>query len=123
MIEIGRGTLKSIICDERNIMDVIPVDIVVNTLITAGWKTGTQRKTDHATVYNCTSGALNPITWHKYGRLTEKFSLQYPSRHIMFYPGFSFRTNYLVHWFITLLFQVIPALILDTYFLITFQKR
>lgn len=43
MIEISRGTLRSIICDEKCIMDVIPVDVVVNTLIAAAWQTATHR--------------------------------------------------------------------------------
>lgn len=37
MIEISRGMLSSIISDENVIMDVIPVDIVVNTIIAAAW--------------------------------------------------------------------------------------
>lgn len=41
MMEIGRGTIRSIICEEDYIVDLIPVDLVVNTLITAAWRTGT----------------------------------------------------------------------------------
>lgn len=37
MMEIGRGTISSIMCDEKCVMDLIPVDIVVNTLISAAW--------------------------------------------------------------------------------------
>lgn len=43
MVEIGRGTLRSIICDETLVMDVIPVDIVVNTLIASAWHTARHR--------------------------------------------------------------------------------
>jgi len=122
MVEIGRGTVKSILCDETQIMDVVPVDYVVNTLITAAWKTGVQTRKNSAVVYNCTSGSLNPVTWRDYGRLTEKFSLKFPSRHIMFYPGFSYRSNLYTHWFFLILFQVIPAIVVDTFRFCTFQK-
>jgi alcohol-forming fatty acyl-CoA reductase len=37
MMEIGRGTISSIMCDEKYVMDLVPVDIVANTMITAGW--------------------------------------------------------------------------------------
>lgn len=37
MTEIGRGTITSIMCDERLVLDVIPVDIVCNMIITAAW--------------------------------------------------------------------------------------
>lgn len=37
MTEIGRGTITSIMCNEHLVLDVIPVDIVCNTIITAAW--------------------------------------------------------------------------------------
>lgn len=37
MMEIGRGAIRSIICDQRLVVDIIPVDLVVNTLISAAW--------------------------------------------------------------------------------------
>lgn len=43
LMECGRGTIKSIICDEKCKMDLIPVDIVVNTIITAAWHTAAYR--------------------------------------------------------------------------------
>lgn len=42
-MECGRGTIKTIICNDKLKMDIIPVDIVVNTLITAAWQTSTKR--------------------------------------------------------------------------------
>lgn len=43
MMEIGRGTIRSIICDQRLVVDIIPVDFVVNTLVAAAWHTATFR--------------------------------------------------------------------------------
>lgn len=43
MMEIGRGTIRSIICDQRLVVDVIPVDFVINTLVAAAWHTATFR--------------------------------------------------------------------------------
>ena len=43
MMEIGRGTIRSIICDQKLTMDLIPVDFVVNTLIGVAWHTATYR--------------------------------------------------------------------------------
>lgn len=43
MMEISRGTIRSIICDQSLIMDLIPVDVVVNTLIGVAWHTATYR--------------------------------------------------------------------------------
>lgn len=37
MMGIGCGSIRSLICDKSIVMDVIPVDIVCNILITAAW--------------------------------------------------------------------------------------
>ena len=39
MMEIGRGTIRSIICNNRYLVDIIPVDIVVDSLIVAAYRT------------------------------------------------------------------------------------
>lgn len=43
MMEIARGTIRSIICEQSLKMDLIPVDFVVNTLIGVAWHTATYR--------------------------------------------------------------------------------
>lgn len=43
MMEIGRGTIRSIICNDKLRVDIVPVDIVVNTLIAAAWHVHTHR--------------------------------------------------------------------------------
>ncbi|XP_046683185.1 putative fatty acyl-CoA reductase CG5065 [Homalodisca vitripennis] len=113
MMEIGRGTIRSIICDEQLIVDIVPVDIVVNTLIAAAWHIFTFRS-NSVRVYNCTSGSLNAIHWHELGRLTKKHALTVPTKYIQWYPGFSFRTNRFVHWTIHILFHFMPAFFIDS---------
>nr|CAD7569608.1 unnamed protein product [Timema californicum] len=71
MMEIGRGTIRSIICNQDLIMDLIPVDFVVNTLITVAWHTATYRP-NTLRVYNCTSGGMNPVRWEEFGQLTHR---------------------------------------------------
>ncbi|XP_071440782.1 putative fatty acyl-CoA reductase CG5065 [Hetaerina americana] len=132
MMEIGRGTIRSIICDDRLIVDLIPVDVVVNTLITVAWYTATQRPKNNnegfemastngvnnpastLRVYNCTtSGGGNPIQWDHYGRLTLKHVLQFPTRYVQWYPGFTFRTNRVIHFICEYLLHLLPAYLVD----------
>lgn len=61
MTEIGRGTVRSIVCNANLVVDVVPVDFVVNTLICAAWHNVVQH-TDTIRIYNCTSSAVHPIT-------------------------------------------------------------
>uniref|UniRef100_A0AAG5DYU2 Fatty acyl-CoA reductase n=1 Tax=Anopheles atroparvus TaxID=41427 RepID=A0AAG5DYU2_ANOAO len=112
MMEIGRGTISSIMCDERCTMDVIPVDIVCNTLIAAAWENA-QKITTPVRVYNCTSGQVNGIKWHEYGRITQQCAVRNPTKYVMLYPGFRFRTNRLMHKLVELLLHFLPAYLFD----------
>ncbi|KDR11037.1 putative fatty acyl-CoA reductase CG5065 [Zootermopsis nevadensis] len=112
MMEIGRGTIRSIICDQKLTMDLIPVDFVVNTLIGVAWHTATYRP-NTIRVYNCTTGSVNPITWKDFGILTQSHAREIPTRYVMWYPGFTFRTNHFVHKICELLFHFLPAFVAD----------
>lgn len=121
MMEIGRGTIRSIICEDKLVVDLIPVDLVVNTLISAAWKTGTSDKKE-LQVYNCSSGHTNPLQWRELGIMCLKYSLKTPSQYIQFYPGFAFRTSRTVHRFCELLYHFLPALLLDVFLQVQKQK-
>lgn len=121
MMEIGRGTIKSIVCDDKLTIDVIPVDVVANTLVTAAWHTAAYRS-NTMRVYNCTSGQMNPVKWRDYGRYTQNAALVYPSKYITWYPGFTFRTNRLMHWLCSRLFHTAPACIFDLILYCTKRK-
>jgi len=113
MMEIGRGTIRSIICDDQLIVDIVPVDIVVNTLIAAAWHVYTFRS-NSVRVYNCTTGSINRIFWHELGALTKKHAMEVPTKYIQWYPGFSFRTNRLMHWVVHMLLHYMPAFCIDS---------
>ena len=60
-MEIGRGTIRSIVCKDTLNVDVVPIDYVVNTLICVAWYNSTH-PSNNVKIYNCTSGAFNGIT-------------------------------------------------------------
>lgn len=37
ILEIGRGTISSIMCDKKLTLDIIPVDIACNMIIATAW--------------------------------------------------------------------------------------
>ncbi|XP_071632062.1 putative fatty acyl-CoA reductase CG5065 isoform X2 [Temnothorax longispinosus] len=112
MTEIGRGTVRSIVCNAKLVVDVVPVDFVVNTLICASWHNAMQR-TDTIKIYNCTSSTVNPITWGEFGYLVRKHAIESPSKYVMWYPGFTFRTNKFIHSIIVATLHFLPAFIVD----------
>lgn len=54
-MEIGRGTLRSVICNPNLKLNVVPIDYVVDTIICASWYNTIQRN-NTVKVYNCTTG-------------------------------------------------------------------
>ncbi|EFN72073.1 Fatty acyl-CoA reductase 1 [Camponotus floridanus] len=112
MTEIGRGTIRSIICNANLVVDVVPVDFVVDTLICASWYNATQRS-DTIKIYNCTSSSLHPITWREFGHLTRKHAIESPSKYVMWYPDFTFRTNKFIHTIMVAMLHFLPAFIVD----------
>ncbi|KYN31582.1 hypothetical protein ALC56_14080 [Trachymyrmex septentrionalis] len=112
MTEIGRGTVRSIVCNANLVVDVVPVDFVVNALICASWHNFAQH-TDTIRIYNCTSSTVHPITWGEFGYLTRKHAIESPSKYVMWYPDVTFRTNKFIHAIIVATLHFLPAFIVD----------
>ncbi|XP_029177624.1 putative fatty acyl-CoA reductase CG5065 isoform X2 [Nylanderia fulva] len=112
MTEISRGTIRSIVCNANLVVDVVPVDFVVDTIICASWHNAMQRS-DTIKIYNCTSSATHPITWREFGYLTRKHAILSPSKYVMWYPGFTFRTNKFIHAIMVATLHFLPAFIVD----------
>ncbi|XP_056647090.1 putative fatty acyl-CoA reductase CG5065 [Diorhabda sublineata] len=113
-MECGRGTIKSILCNEKYRMDIIPVDIVVSTLITSAWRT-VKHRSNSLRVYNCTSGQINPITWCRFKELTLKYTRAFPSKYVTWYPSFTYRTSKIIHMILAIFYQILPSALLDIY--------
>lgn len=54
------------------VLDLVPVDIVVNLLITSAWYTAANRL-NKIQIYHCTTGRLNPFRWGEMGKLLHSF--------------------------------------------------
>ncbi|XP_026464308.1 putative fatty acyl-CoA reductase CG5065 [Ctenocephalides felis] len=118
MMEIGRGTISSIFCDENLIVDLVPVDFVADVLICSAWESVNicnKRIEFSPRVYNCTSGSSNPITWRRLGQLTVQCARRNPTRHAVLYPGFSYRLSRIQHRLVETLLHMLPAMVLDTF--------
>ena len=70
MAAFGTGVLRTMHIEKDFVADLIPVDVVINSMIVAAWKTA-KDYTGNPTipsVYNVTSSSTIPITWGKYYR-------------------------------------------------------
>ena len=65
-IAAGRGYLRSMKGEGQAVLDIIPVDVVVNLLITSAWHKGIHKK-EQIEIYHCTTGGLHPFRWSEMG--------------------------------------------------------
>jgi fatty acyl-CoA reductase len=61
-VACGKGLLRVLRADIYGKADLIPLDYVVNMLITAGWSTALS-KSEETPVYHINTGTQNPIIW------------------------------------------------------------
>ncbi|CAL7951768.1 unnamed protein product [Xylocopa violacea] len=115
---IGKGYFRSMLCRENKIADLVPVDIVINLMICAAWKTATNR-TKTIPVYNCCTGQQNPITWKQFTELMFKYCRMHPPNDMIWYPGGRMQKYTTINKVCILFLHLLPAHILDFFFRLT----
>lgn len=73
-------------------------------------------------VYNCTSGANNPILWKQIETWGQEFIRKHPFSDILWYPGGSFKRSKLINNLCIYAFHLTPAFIIDTLSLLSGRK-
>lgn len=121
LVVSGKGVLRTMFVHEDKICDMIPVDLVANTIIAAAWFAATRRPSA-AIVFNCTSGGLNPISWGRIRDLSHPLLAKYPSMELFRYPGACFHSNRIIHEFFLQVEHNIPAHFIDFLFKIMGHK-
>lgn len=113
MVLIGRGILKIACVDSECVADMIPVDIVSKTIITAAWTSHRSYNPDSPVpVIHCTSGDINPINWGQFSALLQKFSRSNPFLCALAYPQIRFQSQAVV-FFLEHIYHHLPALLGD----------
>lgn len=74
---VGKGLFRTIMCNENVIADLVPVDIVINLMITAAWKTAMSKQCG-LNIYNCCTGEQKPITWGRFVNLSIENMRKHP---------------------------------------------
>ncbi|XP_011495917.1 PREDICTED: putative fatty acyl-CoA reductase CG5065 isoform X2 [Ceratosolen solmsi marchali] len=108
----GKGFFRTMLCHEDKVADLVPVDIVINLMIVAAWRTAIHR-TDSITVYNCSTGQQNPITWKHFVDLSFKYSRMYPTNGAIWYPGGRCRNSAYLNRICVTFQHLVPAYTLD----------
>ncbi|XP_022240976.1 putative fatty acyl-CoA reductase CG5065 isoform X2 [Limulus polyphemus] len=112
IVATGKGVLRSMLCQPCGTADLIPVDVVINLVISVAWYTATKRP-NNIMVYHCTSGSQNRLTWGELESLIFPLVYAHPSKEVLRYPGGSFKSNRLRNEISVFFNHQVPAQILD----------
>jgi len=88
---VGKGILRSMCGNLNAVADIVPVDIVSNLLIVAGWHRAVA-SSETVPVINCCSGRLKPLKWSLILKSFEIFE-QYPLENLVRVPYPRFTMN------------------------------
>ncbi|XP_044011550.1 fatty acyl-CoA reductase wat-like isoform X2 [Aphidius gifuensis] len=107
----------------NNSLDMVPVDMCTNALISTTWATVTDKnKSDQVSVYNYASSVVNPISLIQLGELGYAQGIDFPSNK-MVGPLYFCSTNWYTLFFIGSIFLLlIPGIIGDIVLLLCGKK-
>lgn len=109
---VGNGIFRTIICEQDYVVDVVPVDIVINLVIAAAWRTATSKPCEMK-VYNCVTSKQNPVTWGEFVGLSIKHMIRHPLEDVFWYPTGVLRMNRPLNTIQGFLVHYIPAYFID----------
>ncbi|XP_044763241.1 fatty acyl-CoA reductase wat-like [Coccinella septempunctata] len=125
----GTGILRTLHCDHTLNGNMIPVDMCVNSLIAVAWEVGTNYQKDkdkaieqEVPVYHYESSTDRPITWGYFMKLNGKYGQQYPTIRAMWFYCLTLWKNVYMYQLTKFFFHLIPALLIDLFFLIIRRK-
>lgn len=117
----ANGVVRRLPVDENLIYDYIPVDVVVNYILVAGWDTANQ-KPQQTPVYHVTSSTCNPFRWNCLSSQMTNILHDYPSAKAIWYPTLKLLPSIQLYKISSYIFHFIPALFFDAMLKVTGQR-
>lgn len=111
---VGNGIFRTIICESDFVVDVVPVDIVINLAIVAAWRTATE-KSCTIKVYNCVTSNQTPVTWGNFVGTAIQNMIKHPLEDVFWYPTGVLRMNRPLNMIHGYLVHYIPAYFIDLF--------
>ncbi|XP_076862675.1 fatty acyl-CoA reductase 1 isoform X1 [Brachyhypopomus gauderio] len=120
-IAAGKGILRTMRASNDAVADLIPVDVVINLTLAAGWYTAVHRPKS-ALVYNCTTGGINPFHWGEIEHHVMSTFKRNPLEQAFRRPNANITSNYLINQYWILVSHKFPALIYDLFLRLSGHK-
>lgn len=116
------GLIRTMYVGKTSVSKQTPVDFVINATLVSAWHRA-ERLSAGIPIYNCTDAEDNPMFWKQSFKVVEDAFEKYaPYEKIMWYPNISFTSSYTWHLMSLLLFQIFPAIMFDTFWILSGRK-
>ncbi|XP_025415733.1 fatty acyl-CoA reductase wat-like [Sipha flava] len=122
VVGAGTGVLHTYFGNTNVVTDMIPVDMVVNALISATKETATNRKVDEIPIYTCSSSKQKPVKWNEFIEMNRRHGIYWPTIRAIWYYSFWATNNPFLYALLNFLCHIVPGYILDTLAVLAGQK-
>lgn len=110
----GRGVLKVARVNPQVVGDMIPVDLVINLMISVAWYTAlTFKPKDEVKVFTSSTGQHNPMTWGQFSKYSFDLVDEFPGTNVLWYPSTSYLPGKYTYKAAFFLYHYVPAYIVD----------
>ncbi|XP_045769951.1 putative fatty acyl-CoA reductase CG8306 [Maniola jurtina] len=116
----AKGVVRRLPLAKDNIADYIPVDVVVNQLLVAGWNAATEKS--GLTVYHCSSSTQKPFRWSMLEQVVNNMLHNYPLKSAVWYPHLDFVSSLWLFRVSAIFVHFFPAILLDMLLRVTGGK-
>ncbi|XP_060534283.1 putative fatty acyl-CoA reductase CG5065 [Cylas formicarius] len=108
----GKGLFRTMLCQKDKVADLVPVDMVINLMVTSAWWVATSKPSD-LPIYNCVTGMRKPVTWNNFIQLGFNYFRVHPLSGVAWYPNGTVTSWKSVNVINRCVLQLIPAYVLD----------
>ncbi|KAJ0182950.1 hypothetical protein K1T71_000926 [Dendrolimus kikuchii] len=108
----SKGVVRRLPVAKSNIADYIPVDVVVNQLLVAGWHAAKSKS--GLSIYHCSSSTQKPFAWTLLESSVNGMLHKFPLKGAVWYPHLKFLPSLLLFKISAIFVHFLPALLLDT---------
>ncbi|KAM3955679.1 putative fatty acyl-CoA reductase CG8306 isoform 1-T2 [Aphomia sociella] len=107
----SKGVVRRLPLATQNVADYIPVDVVVNQLLVAGWHAAKSKS--GLSVYHCSSSTCKPFSWSLIEPSVNELLHAYPLKGAVWYPHLKFVPSLLMFRVSAIFVHFFPAVLLD----------
>ncbi|XP_055836424.1 putative fatty acyl-CoA reductase CG8306 [Episyrphus balteatus] len=112
MVSAANGSIQSVYGKPETPIDILPVDLAANGIITVTMKRRIIPETG-CQVYNLTNGGTGEISWETLMNTNRKIAIENPLETTYWSPGATIYSSYYLYIATFILTQIIPAILYD----------